>query len=362
MKKKVLILIAEKTGNGHLSSANAIRDSIYEKNENIEIVIYNAMKLLGKIGRKMENSYNRLSSKTPLIWKLTYELTNIFNKTTNYLIYRALKNRFKELVDNLKPDLIISVHPMFNNPVAKVIRKLELKIPFFVYIIDIVKISNLWLCKNADTTFCPTEKIKSKLIKKGFKSENVLTAGFPINKKFIKTIEFNEKEYFKPKVLMVAPAKNKKTLKFAEVLAATFNVNLTVIAGNNINLYNYLQKKLKKKNIKILGFIDDMHDKLSNSDILITKAGPNMMLEGVRMGVPVIIISHLLGQEEQNYKLVADNKYGLECESIKKLKRTFQNLEKNNYKQLNELRQNEINSKITDGTDAVSDYIINYIL
>jgi len=361
-KKKVLILMAEKTGSGHKSAANALKNAISEKNGNIETVIFNAMTLMGKTGLRLENSYNKLTTKTPLVWKLIYESTNIFNRLTNYFIFKFSHKRFKKLVDEIKPDLIISVHPMFNNSIVKALKKYKLKLPFFVYIIDLVKISKLWRSKKADMTFCPTEKVYNTLLKKRFEKKRLLNAGFPINSRFAKPNGLIEKEYTTPKVLMVSPSvKNKKTLKFASALADNFNVDLTVVAGTNAKLYGFLQKSLKNKNVKILNYVNDMPDRLTESDVIITKAGPNIMLEAVRMSVPVIVTGHILGQEEKNYRLITDNEYGLKCESAKKLKKIFEEFEKDNYQMLNLFRKNEISSSITDGASIAADYIIDYL-
>lgn len=360
--KKVLILMAEKTGTGHKSSANAIKESIKEKTDDIEVIIYNAMTLMGKTGMRLENSYNGLTSNTPLIWKLTYEFTNVFNRITNYLIYKFSVKKFKKLIEETKPDLIISVHPMFNGSIAHAIKRLKINIPFFTYIIDLVKISKLWLSKKNDLTFCPTEKVYNKLVKSGFKREEVIVAGFPINKKFSKLNKFDEKEYTVPKVLMVSPStKGKFVYKLALLLLDNFKTNLTIVAGNNKKQYNFLLNKLANKNVTILGYVDDMPKKLQEADIILTKAGPNMILEAVRMCVPVIVTGHILGQEEKNYKFITDNEYGLKCESCKSLKKAFEKLQKDNYKKLNIFRENEFKCKATDGADIAADYIIDYL-
>lgn len=360
MKKKILILMAENTGSGHKSAAKALGESFSAKSQDFEIITYDGMKLLGKRFNKISDNYVNMTLKTPLLWKISFEIMEIFSFATNYLIYKSAHKKIKKLIEDTKPDLVLSLHPMMLTPVAKVLKKMKSDIPFYVQIIDLVRISKMWLYKKSDMTFCPTEKIYLDLLKKGFKKEKLFVTGFPVRHEF--KLNKNKKiDSETLNILMVnSSTKKKKVYKFAKILHDNFNVKLKIVTGLDTDLKIYLDEKFKgENNIEIFGYVNDMPEKFSNADVILTKAGPNILLEAVRTATPIVVTGHIPGQECRNYQYITKNSYGIKCESPKKIKKTFLTLIENNYEMLKKFSANEINCKETDGADTAADFIIN---
>ena len=68
--------MAERTGTGHKSAANAISRRLIEKGCTVKQL--DCFPLMGKIGVKMENCYIPLTTKHPYIWKMSHMLSQIF--------------------------------------------------------------------------------------------------------------------------------------------------------------------------------------------------------------------------------------------------------------------------------------------
>ena len=75
-------------------------------------------------------------------------------------------------------------------------------------------------------------------------------------------------------------------------------ITLCIIAGNNIDLYNYFKavadgkKRLKVKDgmtLKVYPFLDDAYELYGVADLFLTKGGPNAVLDSVYMNTPVMI-------------------------------------------------------------------------
>jgi processive 1,2-diacylglycerol beta-glucosyltransferase len=159
---------------------------------------------------------------------------------------------------------------------------------------------------------------------------------------------------------MVSPSqkRNKVTL---DLIFATLkhNVNLTVVTGSNRKLKEYLDKKLLNvENVTVLGYVFDMDTRLSNADVLIAKAGPNMILEAVKMCVPVIITGHIPGQEEKNYQYIVENGYGLKCYSKEELRNALERLFENDYELLKQFSHNQQGCNDIYGAKAVAEHLL----
>ena len=362
MQKRILILTSGKSG-GHRSSSGAIKNILYELNPDVEVLDFDSNELFmyGNTDKeKGEKSYISFTTRYRFFWKLFFEFTSVFKGFSNFILYKAISKHFRKLIKEYKPDIILSVHPCFVGSVNKCLKKMKLSIPVYTCIIDLVKHSHLWRDKRCKITFVPTVKMYNLLLKKGFKKERLVHSGFPINERFNKINKSPKTEISIPNVLMVSPSlkRNKVTLK---LILATLkhNVNLTVVTGSNKKLKEYLDKKLlNAKNVTVLGYVFDMDDRLSNADVLIAKAGPNMILEAVKMCVPVIITGHILGQEEKNYQYIVENEYGLKCGSKKELSVALFRLFENDYQLLKKFSYNEKSCNDTSGAKVVAKHLL----
>ncbi len=89
------------------------------------------------------------------------------------------------------------------------------------------------------------------------------------------------------------------------------------VAGSNQALKKIIEQSYglaKKVNNEILdtlvvGFTDEMDKYIGASDVVVGKAGPNLIFEAVAMEKPFIAITHISGQEDGNLELI--EKYGI---------------------------------------------------
>ena len=369
--KKVLILTAERTGTGHKSAANAIEKELNSLGyETKQIDCFNMLK--GFLGKMLENSYIPVTIKCPTLFYITYLIfSQAFPSMLHFFLYINSKKRFKKEFNEYKPDLIISVHSMFTKSISKIIKKENLNIPFYIDVIDLVKPPKVWMDKRAEITFVPTEEVKQDYIKNGFEENKVIVSGFPIRsdierRKTPKIIED------KINILMVNPSVNlEKNLKYVNEISRLKNyfyelsnekkkiIDINVICGRDKKMFDSLIKEQKNgkisNEIKIHSFVKNMNEYLENAHILLTKAGPNMMLEGERSGTAVIVTGHIKGQENKNYEYVEKNKFGFRCENpneiYDKLKPFIED------KELDECLKNVLNSDCSNGDKIIAKYI-----
>jgi 1,2-diacylglycerol 3-beta-galactosyltransferase len=97
-----------------------------------------------------------------------------------------------------------------------------------------------------------------------------------------------------------------------EIGREKLKVQLIVIAGRNKGLETRLKRNLSKFHfpMRVYGFTDQVHELMSESDLIITKAGPGTIAEALAMGLPIIITSWLPGQEEGNVEFVVRENVG----------------------------------------------------
>ncbi len=352
---RILILMSERTGNGHKSGANAIEKKLKTLGD-FEVKQLDCFKTMGKIGEKMENCYIPLTTRHPFIWKISHGFSQHFAGSVHWFVYNKCKKRMLKEILDYKPDLIISNQCMFTKAISKLLKKNNLSIPFMIAVIDLVKPPHVWRDKNAEILFLPTEEVQQEYLKLGFRKEQLIVTGFPISEDITKRKEPKRVEKT-TNLLMVNPSINlRKNVKFLSEAARLDDVNIDFVCGQDERLLKKLTK-LKQQgklpgNVKIYGYIQNMDEMLASAHLLLTKAGPNMLLEGTRSGTPVVVTDHIPGQEAHNYEYITENGYGEKCENPKKIHALLKEmLEPSN---LQRYFDNLTTSKYNDGAEPIA--------
>lgn len=87
-------------------------------------------------------------------------------------------------------------------------------------------------------------------------------------------------------------------------------VQLVAICGKNEQLREWLSTQSWPISVIALGYVSNMSDWMTASDILCTKAGPGTIAESLIRGLPIVITGFLPGQEEANVRFVVNERVG----------------------------------------------------
>ncbi len=90
---------------------------------------------------------------------------------------------------------------------------------------------------------------------------------------------------------------------------------LVVVCGNNQEMVSDLSSPTRRwprgVTVHVKGFIQNVHEFMGASNLLVTKAGPGTIAEAMILGLPLVLSTFLPGQEEGNVPYVVDNGFGL---------------------------------------------------
>ena len=358
---RILILTAIKTGSGHRSSSNAIEKQLQKKGYETKQV--DVFPMMGKMGKLMENAYIPITTRAPLAFYMAERSSEYFPDSIHVQVYLMVRKNLLKEIKEFKPDIIISVHVMFTRAVSYLIQKEHLNIPFYICVVDLIDPPSLWEDENADVTFVPTEEIRNDYLSDGFEEDRVLVSGFPVRED-IASINQVKTVGDQINILMInASTQLKKNLRFLEEVSRLDNAKIDFVCGLDERMYEVLKEKRENKelrdNVTIHGFINNVNELLENAHIVMTKAGPNMIMEAVHSGTAIIITGHIKGQESYNYKYVIDNEFGLKCEDPDIIYDVVRNFIDGGDLQicLNKMAE----AKISNGAEYIANYIEEHL-
>lgn len=366
MIRNILIISSNFTGHGHKSITESLREK-FENYDDIKVYVVDGFSLGGTTLLKIGKSYGPITRASENLWQLIWDVSSIRPSLVNEFIELIIKDNFLQLLRDVTPDLILSVHPNFNGSVINILENHKIKIPFITLIADLVSIYPLWADPRADYIISPTQEAKDKCVEYGVSEEKIKVLGFPVRSKFYRDIE-DSKEHINYNAdmplncLIMSGGEGVGNMrKIAEILLDNFNCTVSIVAGRNTRLRNKLEQSLVERygdKVKIYGFMENIQDLMLSSDIAFTRGSPNVMMEAIACNLPLVITGALPGQEEENPKFAEKYKLGVVYENIKNVQDTISDLLANNAEKLNQIR----NSQRSYSNPNVGKNIVDFIL
>ena len=372
-KKRVLLLMSD-TGGGHRASAQALvnaLDRLYPGRLDCDVV--DIWTDYGAWPYKNFVRYYQFVAKRPILWRLlwTYAKFPPTRRLQEVFANLQCNRRFEGCIAAHKPDLVVSVHPLCQQIPIKVLKKLgggEREIPFVTVVTDLGGAHPTWFHKEADLCFVPSDNVRKIASRAGLKDEQIRQRGLPLRKGFWDAeprtkAELREKLGFQghrgrrphhreeeeeeggggssfssskaappPMALVVGGGDGVGGIaKVATAIArelgeeAGKKAAMGVICGKNEAARRELEAYPWPPNVevKVVGFVSNMHEWMAAADVLVTKAGPGTIAEASTRGLPCLLSSYLPGQEAGNVKFVVQNKFGVLKRRPRRIARTI---------------------------------------
>jgi UDP-N-acetylglucosamine:LPS N-acetylglucosamine transferase len=360
VNKKILVISSDYTGHGHKSIAESLQEQIGD-NEQTEIHVVDGFALGGSALLNIGKSYGPITRNSAQLWNAIWHLSAMNSYVIDKGVENLIKDDFMALLDEVKPDVILSIHPNFNGSVINILRKERIHIPFGTLIADLVNIYPLWCDPRADFILSPTKEAKGKCLEYGVPKERIHVVGFPVRQRFLKS----QRKPFEMKselnFLIMSGGEGVGDMNaIAENLLRDFNCTVTIIAGRNETLKAELESSLKARfdnRVDVIGFTKDIQDLMLAADIGIMRGSPNTMFEAVATNLPIIITGALPGQEKDNPLFVEKHHLGVYCQDNENLKLIIDQLLENDGQKLKMIME----SQRTFFNPQAAQDILNYL-
>ncbi|MGH9914713.1 MAG: MGDG synthase family glycosyltransferase, partial [Pyrinomonadaceae bacterium] len=184
-----ILIISSDTGGGHRSAAVAITAGIqrFLSSDSYAIRVVRALEEGHALTNRMVQIYNWTLRHKQHWMKYIYWSVNYFRPEKRNFFYRKALHYMQSLFDRWCPSVIVSVHPMTQHVIARVIKELGLadKIPLVSVVTDpFYGFWRGWASNDVTLYLVASEDARRQLIDYGVDPLRIKISGMPIHPKF----------------------------------------------------------------------------------------------------------------------------------------------------------------------------------
>lgn len=311
--KKILILTVS-FGEGHNAAARGIRDGLARVAPNAQVELHDLFaETYGAFNELIRKAYLTLINRWPRSWGTVYRWLDRKTTTDRDLgrFFFPVRNRFAHLLARFRPDVVVSVFPPYPYFLTQILEP-DRWCKSVVVITDSITVNAIWYRCDADYFLVPNEQSAAVVRDGGIAPRLIKTFGFPVSPKFADLPQDRQppSEQFGRKILYVINAGTRKAPELVDKLLG-LEIELTATVGRDKKLRHAIGAAAADRRIDIVGWTDQLPRLLSESHLLIGKAGGAMVQETIAARCPMIINHIVSGQEEGNARLIVETNSGV---------------------------------------------------
>lgn len=312
---KTIAIFSVSVGTGHVRAADALTATAALRFPGTTIVHIDLMALVPPFFKKLyADSYLPLVERHPALWGYLYSQADKRKLDSGMDRFRVSLERlnlqkFKDAVDDLQPDAVICTHFLPAELFSRWKRKRKFDRPVWVAITDF-DVHMLWVHKYMSGYCTANEEVAWRLKDRGIDAESIHVTGIPIMPGFAELLSRTDcarqlgLDTAKPTLLLMSGGAGMGGMVklVRRLMTIQDDFQLLALAGKNVRMLSELDRLALHHPGRLfpLGYTNVIERVMAASDLAITKSGGLTTSECLAMGLPMLVVSPIPGQEERN--------------------------------------------------------------
>ena len=336
MRKKRVLLFSEGFGTGHTKAAYALSVGLRQQSSDLQTRVLELGAFLHPtLAPFIFSAYRKAITSRSKLYGFVYkhQYNRSLNRFVQLVLHRLFYSQTAELIEHLKPDMIVCTHP-FPNAVVSRLKRSGLSVPLCTVITD-YDLHGTWISAEVNKYLVSTTEVKQKLMVHGIPETRIEVTGIPVHPNF-------RKRHDREQICRQFGLKNMPTVLImgggwglfqnAELLYHMAgwrdHIQLIFCLGDNEKVRSQMAEDsmFRHPNVHLFGYTREVDKLMDVADLLITKPGGMTCTEGLAKGLPMLFYSPILGPEEKNCQYFTALGLGERIESAETIDRRFKQL------------------------------------
>lgn len=307
-------------GSGHEKAAEAVHLALREKHPGVESVLLNGLEGMSPCYQwTFTQGYIGMIHRYPHVWGFLYHLADLRGLAwAAYKLHRLSNSSHGRNLEQIflrhHPDAIVATH-FFPVEVASYLKqKGRLRSRIIAVITDFLPHS-VWISPGVDLYAVGGSATRDELIRRGIPGDRIRVVGIPVAPHFKRRHErraLAQRLGVNPDLFTVLVGSGGSGTGPVGEEASSFRsaperMQLLIVTGKNSALYQHLEgiRETIPHELKIYRFVDNMHELMDVSDVMVTKPGGLSCSEAMAKGLPLVLTAAIPGQESRNAKVLS---------------------------------------------------------
>ena len=315
MTQQRILIISVSAGSGHVRAAEAIRETALLQFPGVIAEHIDVMDYVGSSFRRVYTDfYRQLIDHAPVLWSYIYQKTDAAQRSDiSTLLRRGIEQlstqKLIQKIHAFKPDHIICTHFLPAELLSRELQKGRLDCPVWVQVTDF-DLHSLWIHPHMRGYFAANQEVAFKMRERGIAADAITVTGIPVMPVFSSGAdkdslcrELGLHPQLPTVLIMPGGARFGNATMLAECLVRiSDSIQVIAMAGHNPQRMEELTALAKKYAGRVvpLGYSSTIEKYMAVSDLIITKPGGLTSSECLTMGLPMLLVDPIPGQEERN--------------------------------------------------------------
>jgi processive 1,2-diacylglycerol beta-glucosyltransferase len=310
------LVLTGSVGSGHTRAAQAVAEAMMRSGRSSDAEVVDVLAYAWPAFRALyRDAYIALIERSPGAIGWLYRSSDTCEGGgMRRALQRLALARMRQLVARERPDSIICTHFLAAELLNGMVERGEWRGTFGVVVTDL-DAHALWAaCPRADRWFVALPETVEILVGKGVARERIVVTGIPIMGAFSARLPSREEirarhgmPADKPLILVsgggVGVSRMHATID--ALLGLEIECGVALVCGKNERLRAAAERAVTaaanpRVRCTVIGFTDRMHELMHAADLSVGKPGGLTSSEALAMGLPMVIMNPVPGQEERN--------------------------------------------------------------
>jgi processive 1,2-diacylglycerol beta-glucosyltransferase len=328
-------MLSASAGTGHTRAAEALRSCASAEQFGIEASHLDILQFVTPLLRFVyTDAYNFLVHHLPALWSHLYRTTNIakrdgFRHRLRRWVERMNSRSILAEIVRQKPDLIICTHFLPAEILSRLLSAGSINYRVWVQVTDF-DLHQMWVQDHMAGYFAPNDEVAFRMREQGIAVERIFVTGIPIMPAFAGPLdrstcarELDISPHRKTVLLLGGGAGFGSVSEIAEgLLELKDSFQIIALAGKNKPMLASLRQLAIRYPGRLVarGYTGQIERLMACADLVVTKPGGLTTAESLAMGLPMIVIAPIPGQEEQNANFLLERGVALKAFDLATLK------------------------------------------
>jgi processive 1,2-diacylglycerol beta-glucosyltransferase len=301
-----ILILTTSHGASHRRASEALRKALSETAPGATVKVVDALRRCARWFRAYYDSYEIPLRYWPGLWRRIENYQYQQPSTGPGWLYRLGAKPLFRYIRDLSPDVVVATEVGICELTA--IYKREARARFYLIALELMDFNRAWVQPEVDLYPVVHADLGAELVSSGAPPSKVVVTGMPIDPAYghlperstVRACLGVRRNLPQLLALFGGTGHGNPSQITAELKRVRAPFQAVFISGRNAKLEQNLRHLCAgEPDWRVLGWVDNMHDWMRASDLLLSKPGGATVMEAAACGLPLLAFDPLPGNEER---------------------------------------------------------------